>query len=311
MKSAAALLKQKFAPLPSCDLKGRPFVNKPSLGKKLAEYKRHPFSLVMMVLVILSALATAAVVLWIVIHVIMQGAPNLKASLFELEYDSENLSLMPAFFNTLIIAGMSLLIAVPVGVAAAIFLTEYTSSSNKFVAVVRMAAETLAGIPSIVYGIFGMILFVEMLFKGFSLIAGILTMAIMILPLVMRTTEEALRAVPDSFREGSFALGAGKLRTIFRVVLPSAMPGIIAGVILALGRVVGETAALIYTSGTVKAVPDSLFGSGETLAIHMYTLSSEGLHVNEAWATAIVLILLVLVINGAAEFISNKFRKRY
>ena len=306
MKSAAALLKQKFAPLPSCDLKGRPFVNKPSLGKKLAEYKRHPFSLVMMVLVILSALATAAVVLWIVIHVIMQGAPNLKASLFELEYDSENLSLMPAFFNTLIIAGMSLLIAVPVGVAAAIFLTEYTSSANKFVAVVRMAAETLAGIPSIVYGIFGMILFVEMLFKGFSLIAGILTMAIMILPLVMRTTEEALRAVPDSFREGSFALGAGKLRTIFRVVLPSAMP-----VILALGRVVGETAALIYTSGTVKAVPDSLFGSGETLAIHMYTLSSEGLHVDEAWATAIVLILLVLVINGAAEFISNKFRKRY
>ena len=284
MKSAAALLKQKFAPLPSCDLKGRPFVNKPSLGKKLAEYKRHPFSLVMMVLVILSALATAAVVLWIVIHVIMQGAPNLKASLFELEYDSENLSLMPAFFNTLIIAGMSLLIAVPVGVAAAIFLTEYTSSANKFVAVVRMAAETLAGIPSIVYGIFGMILFVEMLFKGFSLIAGILT---------------------------SFALGAGKLRTIFRVVLPSAMPGIIAGVILALGRVVGETAALIYTSGTVKAVPDSLFGSGETLAIHMYTLSSEGLHVDEAWATAIVLILLVLVINGAAEFISNKFRKRY
>ena len=311
MKSVAALLKQKFAPLPSCDLKGRPFVNKPSLGKKLAEYKRHPFSLVMMVLVILSAIATAAVVLWIVIHVIMQGAPNLKASLFELEYDSENLSLMPAFFNTLIIAGMSLLIAVPIGVAAAIFLTEYTSSANKFVAVVRMAAETLAGIPSIVYGIFGMILFVEMLFKGFSLIAGILTMAIMILPLVMRTTEEALRAVPDSFREGSFALGAGKLRTIFRVVLPSAMPGIIAGVILALGRVVGETAALIYTSGTVKAVPDSLFGSGETLAIHMYTLSSEGLHVNEAWATAIALILLVLVINGAAEFISNKFRKRY
>ena len=311
MRSAAAVIKQKFTPPPSCDLKGRPFVNKPCLRKKLAEYKRHPFSLVMLVLVILSALITAAIVLWIVIHVIIQGAPNLKASLFELEYDSENLSLMPAFFNTLIIAGMALIIAVPIGVAAAVFLTEYTSSTNKFVAVVRMAAETLAGIPSIVYGIFGMILFVEMLFKGFSLIAGILTMAIMILPLVMRTTEEALRAVPDTFREGSFALGAGKLRTIFCVVLPSAMPGIIAGVILAFGRVVGETAALIYTSGTVKAVPDSLLGSGETLAIHMYTLSSEGLHVNEAWATAIVLILLVLVINGAAEFVSNKFRKKY
>lgn len=298
-------------PAPAKDLKGRPFVNRPSLKKKLGEYAKHPFSFVMMLLVILSALVTAAVVLWIVIYVIMRGAPNLTAELFALEYTSENLSLMPAFFNTLIIAGLSLAISVPIGVAAAIFVTEYTSPTNKFVAVVRTAAETLAGIPSIVYGIFGMILFVEMLFKGFSLLAGIFTMAIMILPLVMRTTEEALRAVPDSFREGSFALGAGKLRTIFRVVLPSAMPGIIAGVILALGRVVGETAALIYTSGTVKAVPDSLFGSGETLAIHMYTLSSEGLHVNEAWATAIVLILLVLVINGAAEFISNKFRKRY
>lgn len=311
MRSAAAVIKQKFTPPPSCDLKGRPFVNKPSLRKKLAEYKRHPFSLVMLVLVILSALITAAIVLWIVIHVIMQGAPNLKASLFELEYDSENLSLMPAFFNTLIIAGMALIIAVPIGVAAAVFLTEYTSSTNKFVAVVRMAAETLSGIPSIVYGIFGMLLFVEVVFKRYSMIAGILTMAIMVLPLVMRTTEEALKAVPVSFREGSFALGAGKLRTVFGIVLPAALPGIISGVILAFGRVVGETAALIYTAGTVARVPDSLLGSGETLSVHMYLLSSEGLYVDQSWATAVILILLVLLINGAAELVSDKFKKEY
>lgn len=239
------------------------------------------------------------------------GAPNLTPELFELEYTVENKSLVPALFNTLIIAGMSLLIAVPIGVFAAIFMVEYTSSKNKFVAVVRMAAETLAGIPSIVYGIFGLLLFVEILFKGYSMLAGILTMSIMILPLVMRTTEEALKSVPASFREGSFALGAGKLRTVFRIVLPSALPGILSGVILALGRVVGETAALIYTAGTVTRVPDSLLGSGETLAVHMYVLASEGLYVEQSWATAIVLILLVLVINGVAEFIANRFKKEY
>ena len=143
------------------------------------------------------------------------------------------------------------------------------------------------------------------------MLAGILTMSIMILPLVMRTTEEALKSVPASFREGSFALGAGKLRTVFRIVLPSALPGILSGVILALGRVVGETAALIYTAGTVTRVPDSLLGSGETLAVHMYVLASEGLYVEQSWATAIVLILLVLVINGVAEFIANRFKKEY
>lgn len=295
----------------AADLRGRPFVNRRTLRDRLREYAKHPFSFIMMLLVMLSALITVAVVLWVVVYVIIQGAPNLTPELFELEYTVENKSLVPALFNTLIIAGMSLLIAVPIGVAAAIFMVEYTSSSNKFVAVVRMAAETLAGIPSIVYGIFGLLLFVEILFKGYSMLAGIFTMAIMILPLVMRTTEEALKAVPETFREGSLALGAGKLRTVFRIVLPSALPGIISGVILALGRVVGETAALIYTAGTVTRVPDSLLGSGETLAVHMYVLASEGLYVEQSWATAIVLILLVLVINGAAEFISNKFRKDY
>lgn len=296
---------------PAADLVGKPFVNRRSLRDRLREYARHPLSFVMMILVMLSALATVGVVCWIVVYVIMQGAPNLTPELFELEYTVENKSLVPALFNTLIIAGMSLLIAVPIGVFAAIFMVEYTSSKNKFVAVVRMAAETLAGIPSIVYGIFGLLLFVEILFKGYSMLAGILTMSIMILPLVMRTTEEALKSVPASFREGSFALGAGKLRTVFRIVLPSALPGILSGVILALGRVVGETAALIYTAGTVTRVPDSLLGSGETLAVHMYVLASEGLYVEQSWATAIVLILLVLVINGVAEFIANRFKKEY
>lgn len=295
----------------AADLRGRPFVNRRGLKQRLKEYSKHPISLAVMLLVILSALATAALVVWIVVYVLMQGLPNLTPELFEWEYTVDNHSLTPALINTLIIAGLSLVIAVPVGVAAAIFMTEYTSSRNKFVAVVRMAAETLSGIPSIVYGIFGMLLFVEVVFKRYSMIAGILTMAIMVLPLVMRTTEEALKAVPVSFREGSFALGAGKLRTVFGIVLPAALPGIISGVILAFGRVVGETAALIYTAGTVARVPDSLLGSGETLSVHMYLLSSEGLYVDQSWATAVILILLVLLINGAAELVSDKFKKEY
>ncbi len=300
-----------FRPDAGADLKGRRFVNGRSFAVRLKEYAKHPFSFAVMIAVMLAAAVTVAIVLWILIYVLMKGLPNLKPELFEPVYTSENLSMTPAIINTLIIASLSLLIAVPIGVFSAIFMVEYAGSTNKFVAVVRMAAETLAGIPSIVYGIFGMLLFVELLFHAYCLAAGVLTMAIMILPLVMRTTEEALKSVPVTFREGSFALGAGKLRTIFKIVLPSAVPGILSGIILALGRVVGETAALIYTAGTVTRVPDGLLGSGETLSVHMYILASEGLHPDESWATAIVLIALVLVINGIAEFIANRFKKEY
>ena len=155
---------------------------------------------------------------------------------------------------------------------SAIFLVEYSGKGNKFVEVIRLTTETLSGIPSIVYGLFGMLFFVNTLDWGFSILAGAFTLSIMILPLIMRTTEEALKSVPDSYREGSFGLGAGKLRTVFRIVLPSAVPGILAGVILAIGRIVGETAALIYTAGSVAQIPKSVMGSGRTLAVHMYHL---------------------------------------
>ena len=197
----------------------------------------------------------------------------------------------------------------PIGVFAAVFLVEYSGKESKIVQIIRMTAETLSGIPSIVYGLFGLMFFATTLGWGLCILSGAFTMVIMILPLIMRTTEEALKAVPDAYREASFGLGAGKLRTIFKIVLPAAVPGILAGVILATGRIVGETAALIFTAGTVAQIPSSLFGSGRTLALHMYALSNEGLHVNEAYATAVVLLVLVLFINGLSNLIAGKFTK--
>ncbi len=257
----------------------------------------------------LGALFTISAFLILVGYILIQGVPHITPSLFSLEYTSENVSLMPALINTLLMTLFALAIAVPLGIFSAIYLVEYAGRGNRFVSVVRAAAETLSGIPSIVYGLFGLLFFVTALGWSFSLLAGACTLAIMILPLVMRTTEEALKSVPDSFREGSFGLGAGKLRTIFRIVLPAAVPGILAGVILSIGRIVGETAALIYTAGTVANVPSSIMGSGRTLSVHMYMLSSEGLHVDEAYATAVVLLLLVLLINIVSAWIAKKIKK--
>ena len=218
--------------------------------------------------------------------------------------------MMPAIINTITMVLMTLLIAVPFGIGSAIYLIEYAKRGNKVVPVIRMTTETLSGIPSIVYGLFGYMAFVHWLDWGYSLMAGIITLAIMILPLIMRTTEEALLAVPDSYREGSYGLGAGRLRTIFRVVLPSAMPGILSGVILGVGRIVGETAALIYTAGSVTGVPTSLMSSGRTLAVHMYALLSEGLYTDEAYATAVVLLVLVFIINRLSAYVANKIQNR-
>lgn len=298
---------------PEVDVSKIVAINRQSFGEKLRAYSKKPVSMIGMLLVMLAALITAAVVLWILIYTLVQGLPSLKAGMFSWTWTDENFSFIPALINTLIIAGLSLLIAVPIGVFAAIFMSEYAKSTNIFVKIVRMAAETLSGIPSIVYGIFGNIFFVTVLGWGYSMIAGVLTMSIMILPLIMRTTEEALLAVPDSFREGSYALGAGKLRTIFVIILPSAMSGIISGIILGLGRVVGETAALIYTAGApVNAANASGLGQpGCTLTVYLYTMMNEGMHVHEAWATAVVLIVLVVIINGAAEFVGNKLKKEY
>lgn len=272
---------------------------------KLKAYTRTPGSLIVMLLVMLSAIMTFAVLIFLIVYVLAHGVPYLKPSIFSLHYTSENASLMPALINTVIMTLLSLLIAVPFGIFAAIFLVEYAKRGNKFVEVIRITTETLQGIPSIVYGLFGMLFFVNTCKWGFSILAGAFTLAIMVLPLIMRSTEEALKSVPDSYREGSFGLGAGKLRTVFRIVLPSAIPGILAGVILAIGRIVGETAALIYTAGTV-AEAAGVMDSGRTLAIHMYSLSREGLHTNEAYATAVVLLIVVLLINGLSSMIARK-----
>jgi phosphate ABC transporter, permease protein PstA len=284
-------------------------INKQTLSQKLKAYKRSPLSFLLLILVILATAITLLTLLSLVGYILVKGIPYLSLKLFALHYTTENVSLLPALINTIIMTFLALLIAAPLGIFSAVYLAEYAKRGNKIVEVVRITSETLSGIPSIVYGLFGLLFFVTTLKWGYSMLAGAFTLAIMILPLIMRTTEEALKSVPDTFREGSFGLGAGKLRTVFRIVLPSAVPGILAGVILATGRIVGETAALIFTAGTVANIPQNLMSSGRTLAVHMYTLSSEGLHVGEAYATAVVLLFIVLAINSFSAFIAKRISK--
>lgn len=284
-------------------------MNHQTIRERLASYKRTPGSLFVMILVLLASAITMIALLFLLVYILVNGIPYLNADLFSWTYTSENVSVVPAMINTVIMTIISLIFAIPFGIGSAIYLVEYANKGNKLVKVVRVTAETLTGIPSIVYGLFGMLFFVTALHWRFSILAGACTLAIMVLPVILRTTEEALMAVPDSFREGSFGLGAGKLRTIFKIILPSAVPGILSGVILSIGRIVGETAALMYTAGTVADIPDSLFASGRTLAVHMYVLASEGLHVNQAYATAVVLLILVILINALSSFLAKKIQK--
>lgn len=284
-------------------------MNKKKIKQKLISYKNAPGSAIMAGLVFLATLITFTALFFLIAYLLIKGIPHLSLDMFALHYTTENVSLLPALINTVIMTVMALLLAVPLGIFSAIFLVEYAGKGNKFVELIRLTTETLQGIPSIVYGLFGLLFFVTTLHWGMSLLAGAFTLAIMILPLIMRTTEEALKSVPDSYREGSFGLGAGKLRTIFRIVLPSAVPGILAGVILAIGRVVGETAALMYTSGTVAEIAGSVMSSGRTLALHMYALSSEGLHTDKAYATAVILLILVIGINSLSTIIAKKISK--
>ena len=281
-------------------------INKLTLKQRLMSYKRKPLSLVMLLLVALAALISAAALVFIIVYVLVRGIPNLTPELFSLTYNSDNVSCMPSIINTVLLTLLTILISVPFGIGSAIYLAEYAKKGSKLVKVIRTMAETLAGIPSIVYGLFGMLFFVYALNWGYSLLAGAFTLAIMVLPTIMRTAEEALLTVPDSYREGSFGLGAGKLRTIVRIILPSAMPGILAGVILAVGRIVGETAALIYTYGSATGYTTGLLSSGRSLAVHMYVLTNEGLHTDQAWGTAVVLLALVFGINTLSAFIAKK-----
>jgi phosphate transport system permease protein len=284
-------------------------INQTTWRQKMVAYRRKPRSFILFLLVNLAAILTAVVVLFLLVYVLVKGVPHLSWDLFSLHYTTENVSLLPAFINTIIMTFLSLLVAAPLGIFAAIYLVEYAKRGNRLVNLIRITAETLSGVPSIVYGLFGSLFFVVALGMGLSILAGALTLAIMILPLIMRTTEEALKSVPDTYREGSFGLGAGRLRTVFRIVLPSAAPGILAGIILAIGRIVGETAALMYTAGTVAEIPKNLLSSGRTLSVHMYALSNEGLYTNQAFATAVVLLVLVLGINALAGFIARKVAK--
>lgn len=287
-------------------------INQQTHMQWLKQYLRKPSSLILLILLVGAATITLLALLFIIVYILVKGVPNLSLSLFEWTYNSENSSMMPAIINTLIMTALSLLISVPFGIGAAIYLVEYAKRGNKIVNVVRVTAETLTGIPSIVYGLFGMLFFVTALKWRLSILAGAFTLAIMVLPVIMRTTEEAVMAVPDSYREGSFGLGAGKFRTVFKIILPSAMPGILSGVILAIGRIVGETAALMYTAGTVASIPNikqGLLSSGRTLAVHMYVLSSEGLYMEPAYATAVILLLVVLCMNLCSTAIAKKFSK--
>lgn len=281
-------------------------INKQSFRERIEAYQKNPFSLFLAVLVVLSAIITLTVLVALLVYILAKGIPNLKPELFEWEYNTSNVSMMPAIINTVTITVLSLLFAVPAGICSAIYLVEYAKRGNKLIPIVRLTTETLSGIPSIVFGLFGYLFFDIYLDWGYSILGGALTLSIMILPLIMRTTEEALQAVPDAYREGSFGLGAGKLRTVFRVVLPSAVPGILSGVILAIGRIVGETAALLYPAGAAAQVADGLFSSGRTLAVHMYALLNEGLYMEQAYATAVILLVMVVCINALSSFIAKK-----
>ena len=277
-----------------------------ALVKKISSNQQQIVSVILRGLMLLSIFLTVGILFSILVYVLIKGIPHLTPELFAWKYTTENVSMMPAIINTLMVTGLSLLIAVPVGIGAAIYLTEYAGRGNKLVSVIRITAETLSGIPSIVYGLFGFLFFVLRLHWNYSILSGSFTLAIMILPLIMRTTEEALKAVPDSYREGSFGLGAGRLRTVFRITLPAAMPGVLSGIILGIGRITGETAALLYTAGTAADIASDVRQPGRTLAVHMYCLINEGLYTNQAYATAVVLLVMVVGINALSSFLVKK-----
>ena len=243
---------------------------------------------------------------FIVAYILINGLPNLTPQLFEWKYNTTNVSMLPSIITTLYIVVLGLLISVPIGVFTAIFMVEYLDSQNVFIRIIRLATDTLSAIPSIVYGLFGMLFFVYYLDLKNSVISGVLTVSIMVLPVIIRSSEEALLNVRNDYRWGSLALGAGRLRTVFRVVLPAALPGIISGVVLSTGRIIGESAALIYTLGTSTKLPTSLSNSGRTLSVHMYMLSGEGRFIDQAFATAVVILLMVLILNAISSFIGKK-----
>lgn len=262
-------------------------------------------SIIYKLLIAVATIFTFALLFGIIYYVASRAIPHIKGELFAWTFTSSNQSMMPAILNTLEMILITLLISVPIGVFSAIYMVEYAKPGNKFVKYVRLATETLQGIPSIVFGLFGYIFFNDLLGLDYSILTGALTMSIMVLPLIIRSTEEALISVDNKYREASYGLGARKLRTVFNVVLPPAMNGIFSGVILAIGRVFGETAALIYTAGTMQELAGPR-DSGATLAIHMFKQHSEARYPNETFVTAFVLLIVVVIMNTLSTLIGQR-----
>ena len=285
-------------------------INQQSFKDKIKSYTKHPGSFLLLLLVLVAAVLTVGVLVFLVGYILIRGIPYLKTSLFAWTYNSDNVSMLPAMINTLFMTVLALLLSVPFGVGAAIYLVEYAKKGNKLVGIIRVTAETLSGIPSIIFGLFGMVFFGNTLGLGYSILTGSLTLTLMILPLITRTTQEALKTVPDSYRHGALGIGATKWYMIRTILLPSAMPGILTGVILAIGRIVGESAALLFTAGSGYYLPKNLFGkvleSGGTLTIQLYLFMQKAKY-NEAFGVAVVLLVIVLAINALAKYLSHRF----
>jgi len=264
--------------------------------------------------IILNAQAffTVGILVVIVVIIFFKGAPhiNLEFILAAPEDMGRHGGIFFTIIGTILLVLLSILLATPLGVGTAIFLTEYTKET-RFTKIIRFGVESLAGIPSILYGLFGFIFFVIKLRMGWSLLAGVLTMAIMILPTIIRTSEEAIKAVPRNLRIVSYSLSATKWETVTKVVLPSAAPGILTGIMLSIGRAVGETAAIIFTMGSSLRLPLSLMDSGRTMAVHFYILAREGISMEKAYATALILVLSILCINILAYYIMNRVIAKY
>ena len=273
----------------------------------IATIKSQDFlSLFLRAIIYIGVFFTLATIALIVGYILIKGIPHLSLKIFEFEYSTLNASMTPAIINTLFMILLSLVFALPFGIFGAIFLQEYAKNTSLVVALINLASQVLVGIPSIVYGLFGFLAFVIYFKMGVSMLSGALTLAVMILPLILTATQESLKSVPNAYKEGSFALGAGKLRTIFVVVLPCAMSGILSGVILSIGRIIGESAALLYTSGSVAKIA-GVSDSGRTLSVHLYALLSEGQFIEQSYATAVVLLFIVVGIN----LLSNVAIKRF
>ncbi|SDH19760.1 phosphate ABC transporter membrane protein 2, PhoT family [Vibrio xiamenensis] len=259
-----------------------------------------------------SAAITVGFLFWIIWYILSNGLQHVDWKFITDNYTrtGDEHGIFPMIVSTIYMVIASLAVAAPLGIMTAIYLTEYAKVGSRLVKVIRFCTESLAGIPSIIFGLFGMTFFVAILGLGFSILSGALTLSILILPVIIRTTEEALMAVPQTYREGSYGLGASKIYTIWRLILPSAMPGILTSIILSIGRVIGESAPVFLTAGMVARIPDSIMDSGRTLTVHLYKLTTELFTVeewNQAYGTATVLIVVVLLINMVTKLIAKKF----